>query len=304
MAQERNLTERELENLFVELSNWRKWGADDQRGALNYITAAKIAEAGSLVRAGTSISLAQPLSTKASADNPLPVTHLMCQVSDLEMTADYFTIYNHGMGMTHIDALCHMHRKGKLYNGYPLTDVKSEGALVCAIDGLRSGVITKGVLLDIPRLKGVRWLEPKEAIYPEDLEAAERRQKISVAEGDALLIRTGRAARNQDLGGGDAAGEGLAGLHASCLRWLSARKVALLGSDGVSDLMPTGYASMPFPIHTIAIVAMGIHLIDNCDFEALADGCESISRSEFMFVLAPLVLKGGTGSPVNPLAVM
>jgi len=304
MAQQRNLTETELEELFVKLSNWGKWGKDDQLGALNYVTPAKIAEAGSLVRAGVTISMAQPLSTKTSADNPLPVTHLMCHVSDLEMTADYFTVYNHGMGMTHIDALCHMHRKGKLYNGYPLSDVKSEGALVCSIDGLKSGVITKGVLLDIPRLRSLRWLEPKEAIYPEDLEAAEKLQKVTVGPGDALLIRTGRAARNRQLGGGDAAGEGLAGLHPSCLGWISARRVALLASDGVSDLMPTGYASMPFPIHTIAIVAMGIHLIDNCDFEELGDQCESMARAEFMFVLAPLILKGGTGSPVNPLAVL
>jgi kynurenine formamidase len=304
MAQQRNLTEAELEDLFGELSNWGKWGADDQRGALNYITAAKIAEAGSLVRAGTTISLAQPLSTKSSADNPQPVTHLMCHVSDLEMTADYFTIYNHGMGMTHIDALCHMHRKGKLYNGYPLSDVKSEGALVCAIDGLRSGVVTRGVLLDIPRLKGTRWLEPREAIYPADLEAAEKLQNVAAGEGDALLVRTGRAARSAETGGGDAAGEGLAGLHATCLRWLAQRKIALLASDGVSDLMPTGYASMPFPIHTIAIVAMGIHLIDNCDFEDLARSCQAMDRAEFMLTLAPLILKGGTGSPVNPLAVM
>jgi len=77
-----------------------------------------------------------------------------------------------------------------------------------------------------------------------------------------------------------------------------------MASDGVSDLMPTGYANMPFPIHTIAIVAMGIHLIDNCDFEALADQCESMGRADFMLVLAPLILKGGTGSPVNPLAVL
>src|SRR5260370_14114676 len=171
MASQRNPTEAELEELFVELRNWGKWGPDDQLGALNYLTPAKIAESGSLVRAGRTISVAQPLSTKASADNPLPVTHLMCHVSDLEMTADYFTIYNHGMGMTHIDALCHMHRKGKMYNGYSLTDeVKSEGARVCSIDALKNGVITKRVLLDIPRLKGERWLEPKAAIYPAHLE--------------------------------------------------------------------------------------------------------------------------------------
>jgi kynurenine formamidase len=304
MGKDRNLTEADLEKLFAKLSNWGKWGKTDQLGALNYVTAAKIAEAGSLVRAGVTISMGQPLSTKASADNPVPVTHLMCHVSDLEMTADYFTVYNHGMGMTHIDALCHMHRKGKLYNGYSLTDVKSEGALVCSIDGLKSGVITKGVLLDIPRFRGLRWLEPKEAIYPEDLEGAEKLQKATVGQGDALLIRTGRAARNRQVGGGDAAGEGLAGLHPSCLRWISERGVALMASDGVSDLMPTGYANMPFPIHTIAIVAMGIHLIDNCDFEPLADQCEWMARAEFMLILAPLILKGGTGSPVNPLAVL
>ena len=304
MALQRNFTEAELEDLFAELSNWGKWGPKDQLGALNYITAEKIAEAGSLVRAGTSISVAQPLSTKASADNPTPVTHLMCLVSDLEMTADYFTVYNHGMAMTHIDALCHMHRKGRLYNGYPLSDVKSEGALVCAIDGLRSGVITRGVLLDIPRFKGTRWLEPKQAIYPEDLEGAEKLQKVTVGQGDALLIRTGRAARSRELGGGNTVGEGLAGLHPSCLKWLADRKVALMAFDGVSDLIPSGYASMPFPIHTIAIVAMGIHLIDNCDFEQLAGACESMARGEFMFALAPLILPGGTGSPVNPLAVL
>jgi kynurenine formamidase len=305
MTQERNPTEAELEKLFVELCNWGKWGPDDQLGALNYLTPAKIAEAGALARAGRTISVAQPLSTKASADNPSPVTHLMCHVSDLEMTADYFTIYNHGMAMTHIDALCHMHRKGKLYNGYSLADeVKSEGARVCSIDALKNGVVTKGVLLDIPRLKGVRWLEPKAAIYPDDLEAAEERQKVRVGAGDALLVRTGRGGRNQELGGGDAVGEGLAGLHTSCLRWLSERKIALMGSDGVSDLIPSGHATMPFPIHTISIVAMGIHLIDNCDFEELANACESMARAEFMFALAPLILKGGTGSPVNPVAVL
>jgi len=180
--------------------------------------------------------------------------------------------------------------------------VTSEGARNGAIDALRDGIVSRGVLIDVPRVKGREWLEPGEAISPADLEAAEQAGDFRVEEGDVLFVRTGRHALERAKGPRDSFKEGLAGLGVACLPWLHARKVAALGSDGASDVMPSGFEKI-LPIHAVTIVAMGVHLLDNCALDALAETCATHSRWTFLLAVAPLVLVRGTASPVNPLAI-
>jgi kynurenine formamidase len=307
MAQK--LSPSDVKGLFEKLSNWGRWGKDDQRGALNFITNQKRAAAARLVQTGESVSMALPLATIAAADNPAPVTHLMVQAGadsaqqPLPYAGDYFAIAPHGMANTHIDALCHVFWQNKMYNGFDATEVGSQGAKRCAIDVTRAGIVSRGVLLDIPRLKKIEWMEPREKILPEDLDAAEKAQNVHVEEGDVLLVRTGRAAMRKVKGGWDPMRVGLPGLDASCLPWLHERRVAVLGCDAVSDVVPSGYDGVPLPVHVGTLVAMGIHLIDNADLDAVSAACAGLGRNEFMFSMAPLILERGTASPVNPLAI-
>jgi kynurenine formamidase len=296
----------EVENFHSSLSNWGKWGPQDQLGALNYITIDKRTRAASLVREGTTVSLSLSLPTAPSPDNPTPVTHLVVQSGEAAgapYSADYFAIAPHGLATTHLDALCHVFYQGKMYNGYPASDVTSRGAKNGAIHALKDGIVGRGVLLDIPRATGKQWLELKEPIFPEDLAAAEKAQHIQVEEGDVLFVRTGRFARMRAQGPWSGMREGLAGLHAACLPWLHERRIAALGCDGVSDVIPSGYQKGSMPIHLVCIVAMGVHLIDNCDLEMLGEACAARSRWTFFLMVSPLVLYRGTASPVNPLAV-
>lgn len=306
-----DISEAQVREFFTTLSNWGKWGPTDQLGALNYITPEKRKQAATLVQEGYAVSLSLPLATQPGPNNPTPVMHLMMQTGapneegmvPVPYSADYFAIAPHGLANTHLDALCHVFHQGKMYNGYPASEVTAQGARNGAIDALRDGIISRGVLIDIPRLKGREWLEPGEAIAPADLEAAEQAGHFRVEEGDVLFVRTGRHARQKAQGAWDGLREGLAGLGAACLPWLHARRVAALGSDGASDVLPSGYEKILLPIHAVAIVAMGLHLLDNCDLERLAEACAQRARWTFLVVVSPLVLLRGTASPVNPLAV-
>jgi len=303
------LTPADVKGMFEKLSNWGRWGKEDQRGALNFITNQKRAAAARLVHTGETVSMALPLATIPAPDNPNPVTHLMVQAGGdaheqaLPYSGDYFAIAPHGMANTHIDALCHVFWQNKMYNGFDASEVGSHGAKKCAIDVTRDGIVSRGVLLDIPLLKKIEWMEPGQKILPEDLDAAEKAQKVHVEEGDVLMIRTGRAAMRKAKGGWDPMRVGLPGLDASCLPWLHERRIAVLGCDAVSDVVPSGYDGVMLPIHVGTLVAMGIHLIDNADLDAVSATSAKLGRYEFMFSMAPLILERGTASPVNPLAI-
>lgn len=304
------LTSEQVKAMFEKHSNWGRWGKDDQRGALNFITDEKRARAAKLALSGETVSMSLPLATLPAPDNPTPVTHLMVQAGSdalntpMPYSGDYFAIAPHGLANTHLDALCHVFWQGKMYNGFDASEVGSHGARKCAIDVARDGVVGRGVLLDIPKIKKAEWIEPGERIMPSDLDAAEKDHRVQVEEGDVLLIRTGRAKRRKVKGGWDPWREGLPGLDASCLPWLHERRIAVLGSDGASDVAPSGFEDLLLPIHVGTLVAMGIHLIDNADFDAAAESCARAGRYQFLFVMAPLVLERGTASPVNPLAVL
>jgi len=311
MAVNTDLTEEQVREFFTTLSNWGKWGPSDQLGALNYITSEKRRRAAAEVREGYSVSMSLPLATQPGPDNPTPVMHLMMQTGapgeqsmvPVPYSADYFAIAPHGLANTHLDALCHVFNQGKMYNGYPSSDVTAQGAKNGAIDALKDGIVSRGVLIDIPLIKNREWLEPGEAISLADLEAAEMYGGFRVEEGDVLFVRTGRHARLKAKGSWDSFKEGLAGLGVACLPWLHARKIAALGSDGASDVVPSGYAKIMLPIHAVTIVAMGVHLLDNCMLDAVAEACVARKRWTFLLVVAPLVLVRGTASPVNPLAI-
>jgi kynurenine formamidase len=303
-------TTAQIAALLEKVSNWGRWGKEDQRGALNFISNEKRAAAARLVDSGATVSLSVPLATRPSRDNPRPVTHLMIRSGvighPLESSgaADYFAIEPHGLATTHLDALCHHFWRGRMYNGFDMGEVDFQGAHKCAIDVAREGVISRGVLLDIPKIRGTEWLEPGDAIHPEDLDAAERDHRVAVGEGDVLLIRTGRFKLRRTKGAAAIALGAMPGLHAACLEWLHQRRVAVLGSDAISDVLPSGYdAPLRMPIHTGTLVMMGVHLIDNAELEGLAEKCARESRYAFMFSLLPLVLERGTGSPANPVAL-
>jgi kynurenine formamidase len=284
------------------LSNWGRWGDEDQLGALNLITPEITAAAAATVRTGRTVSCARTLDTVASADNPSPVAHHMIGTFTEGWGADYLALAPHGFATSHIDALSHVFHEGKLFNGYGAETVTAHGATRLGIHQLQAGIVTRGVLLDIPPGRGVDALEPGQPIFPDDLEAAEARAGLQVRPGDALFVRTGRWRWRDEHGPWNLATLA-AGLHASCLPWLRDRDVAALGSDGVSDVLPSGVDGVPMPIHTVAIVALGLHLLDNLDLDALSVASTTEGRWEFLLTVAPLVLRRGTASPVNPIAV-
>jgi kynurenine formamidase len=307
-------TTAELEQIYSTVKNWGRWGADDERGALNHLTDEHRASAAALVRTGESISMAHDLTTRPTPETPSPANHHMLAsgdalgssgVADYEATQDYLGTAVHGLGLTHIDALCHMFVRGEMYGGRPASMVRSTGAEANTIMSAAAGVIGRGVLLDIPLSRGIDYLDPSYSVTVADLEAAEARAGLSVGTGDLLIVSTGRDNR-KSAGNGrlDPFSGGLPGLHPRTLLWLHEREIALLASDGISDHMPfTAIPEWPFPIHQIGIVAIGLHLIDNLRLDAVADVCRREHRWEFLMAVAPMRVPGGTGSPVNPIAV-
>ncbi|MBJ83107.1 MAG: cyclase [Acidimicrobiaceae bacterium] len=224
---------------------------------------------------------------------------------NMESTGDFVGVAFHGMATSHIDALCHVFVDKRMYNDFGAETVKSTGATRCSIMAASDGVVGRGVFLDVPRLRGVEWLEPGDAVTSEELEACEKAQNVSVGSGDILLVGTGRDARRAELGPWHPFQVGMAGLHPDCISWLRERDVSVLGCDGVSDVLPGNHpAEWVMPIHQTVIVAMGVHLLDNLRLDRLASACQKHSKWSFLFTVAPLRVEGGTGSPANPIALL
>jgi hypothetical protein len=202
----------EFGDLFRALTVWGRWGDDDERGALRHLTPGRVAAAAQLVVEGVGVTLSLPLNTRSGVHNPQPAIHYMTASSGVDIGSgslhflkDYVGVDYHNDGHSHIDALCHIAYQGLLYNAKPEEAVTAEGAPVNAIDVLKDGLIGRGVLLDIPRARAERWLEPGEHVFRDDLETAERDQGVVVGAGDILLINTGHARRLGELGPWDTA---------------------------------------------------------------------------------------------------
>ncbi|MEZ5399084.1 MAG: cyclase family protein [Bryobacteraceae bacterium] len=298
------VTAATVESWMKELSNWGRWGASDELGAINLITPEKRRAAARLVRDGVTVSMAHNVVKEKMADNPSPFAHEMTATGagSGQFAVDRYGVSYHGFAHSHMDALCHMFWNGKLYNGYERATVSEQGAGRLGIQNLKNGIFTRAVLMDIPRLKGVEWLEPGTAIYPEDLDAWEKKSGAKVTAGDIVLIHTGRWALRKAKGPW-AISNNAAGLHASCARWLKARDAAILGSDGASDVMPSQVEGVRQPIHQLVLIAMGMPIFDNLDLDDVAREAAARKRWAFLVTAGPLAVEGGTGSPLNPIAV-
>ena len=209
----------------------------------------------------------------------------------------------HGNADSHLDALCHVIYDGELYNGVAADTITVAGATALSIDLARDGIVSRGVLLDIPRLRGVPWVEPGDHVTADELLAAEREEGPNVGQGDILLVRVGHRRRRRELGPWNAA-EQRAGFHPAALELLAERHISALGSDGNNDTAPSSVADVAFPVHALAIQALGLHLLDYLQLEDLMQICKDQSRWTFLCVIAPLRLPTGTGSPVNPIAIL
>jgi len=319
---------------------WGRW--DNELGAANFITDKKRMHATRLVTKGTSVSLAHPLLTvpfdpalplnptlpsiaplptaALDPDNGNPFFHWMNPTS---FTSDRYNVSYHGSAHSHLDALCHYQLLGVLFDGL-VTTVNNTGNTTAAVGGcakyginnLRDGILTKGVLFDatlLPYLRepGYPWLAPGTHVHKSDLEALERIEHVKVQSGDVILLYTGRWARRAALGPWPtagtptAAGVGVAGYDADAMELVHDREVAFIGHDEWNDASPNGYPGFPnaLPVHSLAIRVMGVDIFDNLDLERLAATAKKLSRYEFMFTAAPMNVTGGTGSPLNPLAV-
>ena len=301
-----------------ELSNWGRWGSDDQRGTLNLITPEKTRQAAGLVRTGETVTLQhfvieeKAIDSQAFGDYEHWMTNLEVRdgevipvrVKDGEepsfaMDGVQFELHD-GM-MSHVDALCHYRSEvdGEyvIFNGYP-QNLTSSGCEDLAIDRMGTSYVTRGILVDMPLLRGVDWLEPSTPIYVEDLEAWEEFAGVKIGSGDALFIRGGRWAL-RDAKGPWAYGQGGAGLHASVLPWLKERDIAILISDAANDVQPSGVAGINRPVHQLTQVNLGLPIVDNGYMQEVAEVAERLGRWEFMTSIQINPIKAGTASPFN-----
>jgi len=289
----------EFDTLFQMVKNWGRWGPNDELGSANLVTVAKRKQAVALVKDGITVSLAHNAMTEKAEDNSNPFEHTMLRGNNM----DRYAVSYHGYAHSHIDALCHILYKDQTYNGYARADVNTDkGCTKLGIDNLKNGIVTRGILIDIPRLRNLPYLEPGTAIYVEDLEAWEKKAGVKISSGDAIVLRTGRWARREKLGPWNV-GQRAAGLHASVAPWIKARGVAFLGSDAAEDVTPSMVEGIALPIHTLMITGLGMNLLDNQDLEAVGETAAKLNRWEFMLTIAPVPVTGGTGFPLNAIAM-
>ncbi len=302
-------------DLFSSLSNWGRWGENDQQGTLNLITPEHRRAAAGLVREGLTVSLASDVETRTAAGTDHSAQRFMLSTGEglsdpqrlpthePDIAEDVVMYPVHGVANTHLDALGHYFWNGKMWNGKPAEHVTAAlGATINDVRGAKAGIFTRGVLIDVPALRGIDWLEGGQGIGAEDLLEFERTLGIQIGEGDALLLRTGQPERLAAKGH-PADGPTYSGWRIDALPLLSERGVSLIGCDGPAETGPSGVQELEHPVHQIGLIAMGLWLMDNLSLAEVATVASEVHRSEFCFTTAPIRFVGSTGSLVNPLAV-
>jgi kynurenine formamidase len=308
-ARAAQMSEEEFRTLYEQLRGRLPWGPEDRRGALNYITPAVVLAAVAGIRLGRTVSLAAPVEHQPTTDNPDPAQHEMKSPPGadagpgLSFSMDRIAMNIHGNADSHVDALCHVIFDGTLYNGLAADTVTELGAAELSIDVAADGIVGRGVLLDVPRSRGVPWLEPGDHVTADDLLAVERDERVRVGRGDIVCLRVGHRRRRTEQGVWNAA-EARAGLHPAALTMLADRQIAALAGDGNNDAAPSAVAGIDFPVHVLAVNALGLYLLDYLQFSELREVCAVTGRWSFLCVIAPLRLPTGTGSPVNPIAIL
>ena len=287
-----------------EFKTWGKWGPDDNKGASNLITPQKVLEATKLVRTGTVISLAHAEPQVAAADvNPNGVFKRTTNNITEGGTADNYQVSYHGLTVAHMDSWCHFFENGQMYNGIPVAGNLNaeEGCKKGSIMNWKDGIVTRAVLYDIAQLKGVDVVDPGVPITRADLEAWEKKSGVKAGPGDVVLLYIGRWKRRAQVG--PWAGQ-VSGYYADTIPWMHERMPAFLGHDFNIDWNPRpGWEGMRNPIHVAALNWMGINIVECLDLEEAAAMARKLNRYEFMITFAPLPVEGGTGSPLNPLAI-
>ncbi len=300
------MSRAEFDALYDELTDWSR-AQHRPPGTVGLRAQQSCVAGAALVRTGEVVPLAHPLDTVAGPDNTKPALFYMSDVGDgatpePRCHMDFVGTDYHGKSVTHIDAPAHMGYRDLLYGGVPADEaVTSKGARHASVEML-GGIVRHGVLLDVAGAKGLDWLEPGTAITGDDLLEAARWGPVAVDPGAVVFVRTGHGARRSALGAWDPS-DLSAGLHPSAMRTVVAWEVAVLGSDGDSDVRPSPVPGVHSPVHALALIARGMPLLDNVALEQLAATCRRLGRHDFLCVVAPLVVPGGTGSPVTPLAV-
>lgn len=304
-----------FEELLRTLTTWGQWGPDDEKGTLNYITSETRRRAAALVRQGKTFSLAIPIRHGSGPQgggariNPL---HLMTATGcdptsrvDLGRNTRYVddVLVMMVQGGTQWDALCHVYYDDHLYNGFAATQVDSRGAHRGGIDKVHADFVSRGVLLDVARWKGVDCLPAGTAITTADLEAVEAHQGVRVGEGDILLVRTGQMSTVGDFASWRTFHGKEAGLHWETAEWLHRRRVAAVAADNTMVEATAQLADVRVPFHMLALRNLGLHLGEFWYLERLAADCAADGVWEFLLVAQALPIDGGSGSPVNPLAL-
>jgi kynurenine formamidase len=293
-ASDAAMTTQAYDALFAAVSNAGRWGADDTHGTLNLVTPEMRVAAAREVKSGVTVSLSRRLQpgNVPGVLAPAEVEPSAADDGDIHWEIERLAVTFHGYAFSHLDALSHASYKGRSYGG---TQDRQRIGVEAMVDGL----VSRGVLVDLPALRGVPYLEPGATYGPMDMEAWEKRTGVTIGKGDVLLIRTGRWVRQDAKGPAD----GLPGPHPAMARWLRDRGVAVVGDDGANDSNPSVVPGLSHPFHMLALVSMVMPLLDNMDLDALATRCASSKRWTFLFVAEPLRIQGSTGSPLNPLAV-
>ena len=314
----------EYRGLQKRLSNWGKWGKEDQIGTLNYITAETVRSAAKEVKKGVVFSLSIPLDGKgpqrgaAGRFNPMllmtrdggdaitgayPVDWLNGKDKETRSTDEVIIMPT--QGGTHWDSLAHIIHKEVMYNGWKASEVSSTGAKKNGIFNSREKIVGRGVLLDVARVKRKETLPRGEGVTSVWLKEAAEKQKVEVREGDIILVRTGHMAATKKTGSwGDYAGGDQPGLSIDALDWVKEKKVAAIASDTWGlEVQPFEVKEVHIPFHVLAIVYMGLSLGEIFDLESLAKDCESDRRYSFFVAAQPLPLTKGVASPINPIAI-
>lgn len=292
-------------HLMESLSNRSRWGAMDEKGTLNFIDAETVLKILLIPKEGKSLSLSRVLDTVKTAVNRNPFQHRFSKGDTWKgdvFNSDFFGVDYHGSTHSHLDGLTHITHNDSLYNGIPVTEVTSKGASRLGVDVYKDGIVGRAVLIDLPLLFGRDYIPSGTPIKKADLMAFEKKFHLQIQQGDILLIRTGRWEEVKQKGPWEPF-ERAAGLHFTTMQLLYDRKVALLGSDGVNDVFPSGIPSEPAPVHKLALVAMGMPLLDNLDLYALSKVAQQHNQWTFLMTINPLYVQGATGSPVNPIII-
>jgi kynurenine formamidase len=299
------LTLQEFEALARRVSNWGRWGADDQLGTLHFLTPDRRRSAAALIRDGVAVSCARDLDSEPRHDAAQPTLHRPYWVCEHQtgVGLEILLIEPHGWTITHLDALNHMQYRDRMYNDRPVSHFCSDDQSVNSVMAAREGICGRGVLIDLPPVLGKDWMEPGEVATREDVDRALARQAVAVQPGDILLVRTGRTARDRVLGRPPISA-GLAGLCVTIADWLHASEVASVITDVGMDPQPSQVDQVRVPWHVLTLVMMGLMITDNADLEQLARECAQRKRWEFFVTLCPLRIPNGNSSPVNPIAIL